>query len=355
MKTKTIKQKSLLDYYNFTKTEQKKYPVVTGILKQLTPERIEKEIKEVQNVKLPPELQKWVEEYEKVGGKRENYMWKWAYTGWETLTLSCVKKKYQKPVVLIKTCNTILNALIDDLADKRKEKDILINALDIFFDHQKTQNILTSVKKSDREYITLIEKIWNFIKVTTKKYPRYKEFENIFEYDYRQFLNTIRYSFLININPNLINLSEHNIYSAHNMQGTIGITIDLMCCSKFNIKEIGAFREIIWNAQQMGRIGNLITTWEKEIYENDFTSGIFAYVLNKNIIRIEDLRKNKKNQVIQKIKLLKAEKYFLKQWENYYNKIHKIENNVKSVNIKKILEWSQQFLIMHLTSRGLEI
>jgi hypothetical protein len=165
----------------------------------------------------------------------------------------------------------------------------------------------------------------------------------------------MRYSYLVNKNPNFINLIEHEAYSHHNMQGMIGMTIDLMCSLNFNIKELGIFREISWKAQQMGRIGNLIVTWEREISKNDFTSGVFAYALEKNIISIKNIGKNEKIKIIKKIKESKIEEYFLEQWERYYNEIDHANKKIRSYNVDAILKGSERFLMMHLASKNFDI
>lgn len=350
------KDKTLLDYYGFTASERKKYPVVAGILRELTPGRIEKEIEKVKKVKLPAELQKWVSEYEKVG-ERDGYIWKWAYLGWQFFTLPCVDKKYKKAVINIKMYSTILNSLVDDLADAMQNEKLLTKASGIINNNDK--KFINLSCKTNTNYLILIKKIWNLVNKGVKEFPRYKDFKDIFVYDYKQYLNTIQYSLLINKNPALINLTEHEIYSPHNMQMMIGFTIDLMCSSKFNIKKIGFLRTITWKTQQMGRIGNLIATWKDEVYnDRDFTSGVFAYLLEKNIINVEDLQKKENiEKVIKKNKIARAEKYYLKQWENCYNSffIYTLKKNTEDINVKKILSGSRKFLIMHLASRNLEI
>ncbi len=355
-KRKNLKGKSLFHYYGFTKKDEKRYPVVSSILKQLTPERIELEIKKIQEVKLPPELQKWVGEYEEVGD-RDEFIWKWTYIGMKRITLPVVAKKYRKSVIIAKFLSIVLNVLCDDLADKKKEKKMLEVAFNICFPPHCFKINFDSLKlsKEDKNYLKLIKKIWFSLNSIIKIYPKHKILKDVFMYDYRQFLNTIRYSYLINKNPYFINLTESEVYFHHNMHGMISITLDLMCSLQSGIRELNVFREIGWRLQQMGRIGNLITTWDKEIYDNDFTSDVFAYLLKNKNIKTEDLFRRDKKNLIEKIKSTNAENYFLRQWDNYYSETYYLGKDLKSTKINDILKGAKEFLIMHLVSRGKEI
>jgi len=327
--------------------------VIRKILKKLTPERIKKEVEAIQKVKLPPELKKWVKEYEKVG-ERPDFIWKWTYLGMKKITLPSVTRRYKKSVWITKTISIILNTLVDDLADKRKNKTLLEAALDICSPRPGAQIKLSRFSKKDRGYLGLIKKLWKVLNKTIRTYPRYGEFKELFLYDYQQFLNSMKYSYVINKNPDSINLTECEVYSAHNMQGVIALTIDLMCSPKFNKKELGVLREIGWRAQRMGRIGNSITTWEREAHESDFSSEVFAYSIEKGVITAKDLQKKNKDKLVMKIKKSGTERYFLKRWESYYNNIRGLSKKIKSTNIKNLLSGLESLIIMHLSSRGLK-
>lgn len=349
MKRKSKSEKNLLSYYGFTKADQKKYPVVSGILRQLTPERIEKEIKKIQEVQLPPELQKWVDEYEKVG-KRDNYIWKWAYKSFQYITYPCVSKKYCDNLLQIKCLYVIFFTLIDDTADKFKSKKLLEQMLKIPFNKDEIE--FSKLELEKKRYLHFSIKLWDNIYKETMEFPKYKEYKNVLEFDLMQVLHIMNYAYLVNKNHYLINKTEFWEYFPYNMPFIFFLTIDLMNSKKFKVDELGIMREVAWQAQKLGQTINWLTTWEREIREGDITSGVFSHAIHLGILNIDELDRENCRFIFEKIKKGKIEKELLINGVQAYCNIKSLENNINTVSINKFLSGFKKFISLQLGSRG---
>jgi len=343
--------KNFLSYYNFNSLEQKKYPVISGIFKEIIPSLIEKEIKRIKNLDLPLSLRKKIEEYEKIG-EREEFVWKWLYNVIQITTFSSVDKRYLTSLIDTKFSISMFVILIDDVSDQIKnsvnKKRFLKKLLQLSCNG--SIKISKNFSRKEREYFYFSKKLWRFIRRNIKKYPRFKEFQELFDLDFNIILNSMKYAFLVNNNPYLINEEEYWLHFPHSMQASIYATLDLMCSPGFDIKEVGLFRKIIFFAQKMVRIGNWISTWEREVKEKDFTSGIIAYAKDNGILTFYDLKKSP-SRIIEKIHKAKIEKVFLKKWEKYYKKIKKLSSSVKSINIEELLSGLKKLLILEIISK----
>ncbi len=336
--------------YNKTVSENQggKTRKIDEILSQLTPENRQKQIKEIQEIELPLELQKWIQEYEKVG-ERSGFIWKWTFKISGIITLSCVSKKYLKSLRNVKFITSMFIILLDDITDKVQNEKLLNELLKIPFKQGHINYNHLSVR--EERYIRLSIKLWKKIKSTIKKYPRFKEFKGIFDYDIKQIFNSMKYAYLVNKNLSLINKKEYWLYFPHSMQAMIYSTLDLMC-SKLNIKEVKSLREIIGEAQKMARIGNWVSTWEREIEDKDFTSGIFAYAIDMKLITPCDLKKKNKVEIIKRVKNSNIETKFLKKWEDKYYEIKKKDKEIKGIDIKKLLFGLEKLLVLELISKN---
>ena len=126
-----------------------------------------------------------------------------------------------------------------------------------------------------------------------------------------------------------------------------------MCFSEINLQNIGKFREAIYYAQKMARVGNWLSTWERELKERDITSGVVAYALDRNMFSIKDLTHVNTRGIIKKIKKGKIEKKFLKEWNDFYLALKKIGREMKEKKfIDKYLLSLEKLLTLHLISRG---
>ncbi|PIR90403.1 hypothetical protein COS93_01555 [bacterium (Candidatus Gribaldobacteria) CG07_land_8_20_14_0_80_33_18] len=318
--------------------------IIEKILKQLTPERVKKEIETVQKIKLPPELQKWVRKYEKVG-KRSEFFWKFIYQIYRIIKPFNLSAIYQNSIIEIKFLIVMFIILLDDIADKTRNKTLLNELLKIPLGWINIK--FNRLNQKEKIYLTITINLWDYIKKTISKYPRYKEFKDIFNYDINQTLNAMKYSYLINEYPYLINKTEYWLYSPHTLQGMINCTLDLMCLSKFNIRELGRVREIFWRGQKMARISNCLSTWERELNERDLTSGIFVYSLSSGLLDVDIKNLNKKN-IIAKINHSKIEGDLKKEWQQCYDEINYLCRKIKSINSTTVLGQLEKLLLIYL-------
>lgn len=319
---------------------------VENILKQITPEMKKREIDKINEVKLPEELQKWVEKYKEAGGERGEFVWKIFFKIKQEVNVIPVLENHKKSLQEIQFLIAMFVVLIDDVVDQKQDEVLLSELLKVPF-----MKSYIDFGRLDKEklYLRFSIDICERITLLIKKFPRYKELREIFEYDINQTLNAMKYDFIINKNYYLINKTECWLFPPHSMRFIITPTVDLMCSSKFNINELSMLREIFWKVQKMARIGNWISTWEREIFDKDFSSGVFAYAISLKIISVEDL-KNNNCDINKKIKESKIKNKLLEKWEKYYWEIFDFKKDISIFSIQDLLSFLKKLLILEIIS-----
>jgi hypothetical protein len=314
-----------------------------------SPAEIQAEIAHVLNKQLNPELMRWVDGYAQVG-KRNLYLWKWVRQGVEVTTLSCVDPKLFDFVCDTKVLGVVLDVLLDDIADRKGNAELLEELLGMPFGEERGR--LTKAPAEDRAYAEYTLDIWEEIKRRTKALPYFSRFATAWRYDYLQLFNGMRYSHMVNEDIAHLNLAEHDLYSPHNMHIMVSATVDLMASPGFKHDELGRLRDAVWHAQFMGRIGNLVTTWERELGDGDYTSGVYARALAEGDVTLEMLQANDREAIARGIRDGRHEDYWLTRWAVLRQRLLDLAPRVSSVDLGALLRGYERLIRLHLGSRG---
>jgi len=312
-------------------------------------EAIQREISVVRNLRISPPLQDWIDRYEQVG-ERDVFLWKWCRRGVEVTTLPCVPQEYRDELGDTKVLGVMLDVLLDDVADEQGDNRYLEYLLHLVGDGPQTTFAGMTARQQD--YAEFTAAVWDEIQRRIARYPRHAEFAELIQFDYQQLWNTMRYSRLLNSDPALLNMTEHDLYLPHNMHMMVSSTMDLMCSPGFDHSELGALREVVWRAQYMGRIGNLVTTWEREIGERDFTSGVFASAVSAGDVTAAELAAGDRERISRTIQSRGHEEVFLQRWETCRNELLMLQPRLQSVNVAELTAGLDRLICLHLGSRG---
>jgi hypothetical protein len=116
---------------------------------------------------------------------------------------------------------------------------------------------------------------------------------------------------------------------------------------------LGIAREVFWHAQRMGRIGNMITTWEREVLDRDFTSGIFAFAVHRGILSASDLRTLPAHEIMSLLEANDCQQHFISEWKNHRQQMLRKLRRVRSIDLMPYLNGVEELFRTHLGSRGL--
>ena len=314
------------------------------------PDSMAREQAQVYTRQLSSDARRWVAAYEEVGS-RDVYLWKWCMHGIALTTLPCVMPEFCAHVCDTKLLSIVLCVLLDDVADQHGDGRLLEALLEMTCSGgSRSLRGLSAVAKRHAEVTRCV---WAEYLTRITSYPCYATFEPVLRYDLLQFFNTMRYSHLVNSRPYLLNMAEHDLYTPHNMMMVSFAMLDLMCSPGFPREAVGSLREAMWHAQSMGRIGNLLSTWRRELVDRDFTSGLFARAVMEGDLTLDDLEHGDLNKIEAIIRSRGHEAYFFQKWREHRECCHARASHIPSLDLRSVLDGHDRFFAMHLGSQGL--
>jgi hypothetical protein len=300
-------------------------------------------------------LDETVEKFAQVSSQissRKVSLWKWCRYLNERIMFSCVVPEYAKELNDTKTISHIFLTLLDDIVDEMKKPTMFREARKIITERADAK--FGDVNEAERHFLEVARDMWCHVYERVRRFPRYAEFAAIFFYDYSQLINSFEYSLLANTMSQFINYQEYVSYMGHNMHVLLNSVMDLMCSPSFGVGELGVLRGVVMDVQTMCRICNWITTWERELYSMDLTSGVVALALDRRVISPDDLRDSSQMPtVVDQIKNSDVVERLILEWEKRRHAVASQRNKVKSVDINAYLEAADEFLTYSFAFRGL--
>lgn len=315
------------------------------------PEAADRIVAGIQALKLPPFFEELAQRA-RAFSRRPAYIWKWCYQAMKALTLNSVDSSFESILSGAKFAGFLFSILLDDLADEEKDSRLLDEVGQRII-LGKPLN-LENVTLKERQTAEFLEDLWRIIQGNMRQFPRYAEFNDLVQYDFEQIFGTLKYSRLSNRYVTMINEQEAVLYEGNNINVMIVAMLDLMCSPGVDVKELGMFREAVWNGQMMCKIANWIATWRREIRVGDWTSGIVAHALRTGVLKYDDLSDENTATIVRAIENSTVEEDFMWKWEKRRRWILTHVDDIKSVDMRTYLKGLETFYQMQLVSRGLQ-
>lgn len=308
-------------------------------------------IAEVDQTDLPARIEELSAEYDDVVGERDIFLWKWIHNLFDAFTLSCVEGEAWADVKESKTVLTMFVTVLDDLADNRGDGQTFEQARRVPFAPESVDPEAPGV---DGDVVRFVETLWAEFESGIEDGPRHDEFEENLYFDLRSVIQAMDYARVQNATPEMTNLSGTRHYGPHNMVMFPYAAVDLMHSPSFERRELGTLRQLIWELQPMARIGNWITTWEREVYEADYSAGVVVEAIERGVVE-PSVDPESVDTAAEQVRLIKEtgiEREFKTEWQDRFRTVENESYDLESVDSDRLIEGMRTVMDHHKASYG---
>jgi len=315
---------------------------------------VEGTLQRMEETELPEELRGIVDTYQRTLGDRNVHQWTWLYVIFGEVTLSCVPDENAETVRELKTLLSMYNVLLDDLAEEYDDSTTFWELAKVCYPGSDPNWDHPDI---DREYAAVGEEVWTAIEAKFDRAPRYDEFAEQFEFEFRQAMESMEYSRLTMDYEGIANLTETWLYGPHNMMIHAFGDVDLMFSPSFSREDYGEVREAMLTFQQMWRISNWVATWEREVRECDYSAGVVVAALEAGVVdrdMLDELEAGELDPayVIERIRAAGIEEQFLADWQRRRDELRDRDFDVETVDLDAFIDGMNLQMKCRLASRG---
>ncbi|WP_226011669.1 hypothetical protein [Halomicrobium salinisoli] len=298
---------------------------------------------------LPSEATPLLTRYAEATRDRDTFLWQWLYHVLPSFRLSSVPDRYASEARAAKFYYSFYMTVVDDLCERHGDRATFQAGRSLPFDGEHA----VDEAAVDDEYLALLEDSWDLTESHLTEAPRFEEFRELVEFDLRQSLNTMDYNRLVNERPELINKHGADVWDSYNMLLFNYVDFDLVFSPAFDRRDLAALRELTGDAQRLPRIANWVTTWERELREDDYTSKVVVEAIRRDVVRRDELRSSDSTDaVVERIGESDVERDLLLAWNRTYRRLTERDHGIDSVDVDAFLDGMRYLLEVDVKVRG---
>lgn len=280
-------------------------------------------------------------EYPGTFSHRTDYFWKWIQVAFQIQTFRIPSEHFIASNSL-KCRSAAIAIILDDICDNANDQALFESCLDSL------RGVNT---KSPTDLHTMLQQNWAAVREALALSPNYALLRNDIEQAYGMLVDGFRYGLAV-LEKQCTPLDGSDLLEniAHTTHVYLAGLIDLLFVPGLRFHQIENCKRVFIATQKMAQIGNWVATWEREIKQGDFTSGVAWLAREKGLI---DASEGNLDILIQRIKQSGIERHFLEQWDVLRQACYQIGEQNNNLFTKDYVDGFSIILAMQLAGRGL--